>query len=292
MPLRGYSSKPNKYHMIHIITNHHETLKWLGVQANYLSANTTANYRVYCGTTDILDPATLNSTHETVGMSEKYCFDLLTTVINNHGDKLNSLASLIDTEEGIGEDDIIIFLDPDAFPIERGWNERIKEWLQQVPVLAISREENPEPLLKPDQKPYPHPCFLATTLKFWKENNLSWEIDPAQGASCAGVLLKKWLDENQIQWGKMLRSNCSNLHPLNFGVYGGLIYHHGSGNRPTYDSVDIWSRPELAQKYGVSLDLHFPQLVEFNGEISDLVFRKIEEDTNFIRMYFCGRDRL
>jgi len=70
-----------------------------------------------------------------------------------------------------------------------------------------------------------------------------------------------------------------------------LIYHHGSGNRPIYDSIDIWSRPELSQKYGVSLDLHFPELLEFNQKVSDLVFDAISNDSNFINMYFCGFDR-
>lgn len=277
--------------MIHIITNHHETLKWLKLQSSYLAQHTVNEYKVYCGTTDIQDCDDLESLREENAPLENYIFDNLESVVNRHADKLNALVNLIG-ESASSDDDILIFLDPDTLPIEKAWDEQLRGWLKQAPLLAISREENPEPLLKPNQKPYPHPCFLATTLKFWKENKLSWDLDESQGASCAGVLLKKWLDENQIQWGKMLRSNCFNLHPLNFGVYGSLIYHHGSGNRPTYDSVDIWCRPELSQKYGVSLDLHFPELLEFNEQLSDLVFREIEKNSNFIRMYFCGRDRI
>jgi hypothetical protein len=188
------------------------------------------------------------------------------------------------------DDDLLIFLDPDALPIRKGWESFIRKGLLNNQAIAISREENIEPLLREDQKPYPHPCFFATTVKFWKENDLSWDLDPAQGASCAGVLLKKWFIDSGNKWGKMLRTNCFNLHPLNFGVYGNIIYHHGSGNRPIYDSIDIWARPELSSKYGVSLDLHWPQLLEFNQKISDLVFDTIVNDKTFISMYFAGRE--
>ena len=269
--------------MIYIITNHHETLKWLPIQSDYLNKNTTAEYHVVCGTTDIKDsPPPLDN----------YAFDILENVPNNHADKLNYLFNLVDNDQNFSEEDLLVFLDPDAFPIVEGWDQELHKHIVQggVPLIAVSREENPEPLLTEDQKPYPHPCFLATTLKFWKENNLSWELDPSQGASTAGVLLKKWLDKNNITWAKLLRTNCFNLHPLNFAVYGNMIYHHGSGNRPVYDSIDVWSRPELSKKYGVSLDLYHPELLEFNQKLSDLVFNYIKNDKGFIRMYFEGKE--
>jgi len=221
-------------------------------------------------------------------LEERYHFDTLKGAPNNHGDKMNQLFKIADRKSP-KDDDLIIFLDPDAFPIVSQWIELIKHTLLQIPLVAISREENIEPLLRDDQKPYPHPCFTATTYKFWKQNSLSWDLNPSEGASCAGVLLKKWLQENNHKWGKLLRSNVYNLHPLNYGVYGDIIYHHGSGNRPTYDSVDIWARPVLSQKYGVGIDLHYPALLEFNGAVSKLVAEYIEKDHNFINYYFLGK---
>lgn len=269
--------------MIHIITNHHETLKWIEIQSTYLKNNTNNDYKVYCGVSDLpgeVKPPSI----------ERYNFDNLENVENKHAYKMNHLSDTIDMSKE-DPNDMLVFLDPDALPVQQGWDQFVKDALEKHKVIAISREENIEPLLRPDQRPYPHPCFLATTLGFWKKNKLSWDIDPSQGADCAGVLLKKWLAENNHDWGRLLRSNCFNLHPLNFAVYGHLIYHHGSGNRPIYDSIDIWSRPELSQKYGVSLDLHFPELLEFNQKVSDLVFDAISNDSNFINMYFCGFDR-
>jgi hypothetical protein len=274
--------------MIHIITNHHETLKWLNLQSEYLENNTSEDYKVYCGTTDIIDGDTSQKTFK------NYSFYELKSVVNRHADKLNALVEKIETNGIVANDDLLVFLDPDALLIQPGWEKKLKDFIlnKGVPIVAICREENIEPLLREEQKNYPHPCFLATSVGFWRNNNLSWDLDPSQGASCAGVLLKKWLDNKGIKWGKLLRSNCFNLHPLNFGVYGNMIYHHGSGNRPTYDSIDVFSRPELASKYGVSLDLHFPELLNFNDNLSNLVFEEVSKNADFIRMYFCGRDRL
>tara|TARA_B100001123_G_scaffold434907_1_gene562334 strand:+ start:8139 stop:8966 length:828 start_codon:yes stop_codon:yes gene_type:complete len=273
--------------MIHIITNHHKTLKWLNLQSEYLQKNTIDAYKVYCGATDLEVGIEEEKQNFSDSIKELYEFHTLENVINRHPDKLNYLVNLITLNEE-NKNDLLVFLDPDAFPIFEAWDTQIKTWLEQLPVFAINRGENIEPLLKENQKPYPHPCFFATTIKFWKENNLSWDIDSSQGADCAGVLLKKWLDQNNHGWGKLIRTNCFNLHPLNFGVYGNMIYHHGSGNRPVYDSIDIWSRPGLAQKYGVSLDLNFPGLLTFNKKISDLVFEQITDSEDFIKKYFLG----
>jgi len=264
--------------MIHIITNHHETPKWIKLQSTYLKANTTEKYRVCCGLTDMATAPDLTSSN--------YAHYAL-QVRNVHSDKLNALFGIIE-RENFEDDDLLVFLDPDALLFKKGWNLQIRKYLQEYAVVAISREENIEPLLRDDQKPYPHPCFFVTTAKFWKENNLSWDLDPSQGAECAGVLLKQFFDQRNIKWKRLLRTNSYDLHPLNFGVYDDIIYHHGSGNRPVYDSIDVWGREELAQEYGVGLDLHWPELLDFNTSLSELVFKHITEDQKFIRRYFRG----
>ena len=276
--------------MIHIITNHHQTPRWLPTQATYLARYTNQAYKVHCGITEFPEETCLNELISRYDVLKSYEFHKLEGVENNHGTKLGYLADLVTTEEMNGEAPLV-FLDPDAFPIQQRWDEFVTSEFNRHPALAISREENPEPLLADDYKPYPHPCFFATTLNFWKEHKLSWEIDPDRGADCAGQVLKKWFDSSKHTWSRLLRTNCYDLHPLNYGVYGNMIYHHGSGNRPVYDSIDIWSRPALARKYGVSMDLHFPELLDFNQGVSDLVFEAINTNSNFIKMYFCGEER-
>lgn len=267
--------------MIHVITIHHETPKWVDLQAQYLEKNTHEPYTVYCGITDMHFPS-----EDRVSRNYRF-YDL--NVPNQHADKLNALYRIQTERDDCHDDDLLLFLDPDALIFLNKWDQRLRTYLKTFNVVAISREENIEPLLRDDQKPYPHACFLATTVKFWKEHKLSWDLDPSQGAECAGVLLKKFLDGNGIQWKRLLRTNAYNLHPLNFGIYDDMIYHHGSGNRPVYDSIDIWGRKELAEAYGVGLDLHWPELLEFNSSLSTLVFNYIEKDERFIRRYFLGK---
>lgn len=266
--------------MIHVITNHHETPKWINLQSKHLEKYTSDSYKVCCGITDM--ELSLKDHKVT-----NYNFYNI-RVPNVHSDKLNELYRIQTEVFDCQDDDLLVFLDPDALMFMNNWDKKIRDYLLDFEVVAISREENIEPLLREDQKPYPHPCFLATTVKFWRENNLSWDLDPSQGAECAGVLLKQFLDQNNIEWKRLLRTNVYNLHPLNFGIYDDMIYHHGSGNRPVYDSIDIWSREELAQAYGVGLDLHWPELLDFNTSLSELVFKHITEDQKFIRRYFRG----
>jgi len=291
--------------MIHIVTNHHETLRWLKLQSYFLAKNTPPEheYRVYCGVTDI-DAKRQEGLEEVLDSGlptlANHTFFKLENVINNHGTKLDELSKIVIEQGDWSPDDLLIFIDPDAFPIENTWlhflmealrgKSLLKDFPGGCPLIAISREENPEPLLKDELKPYPHPCFCATTVGYWKEKKLSWKIDPSRRIETAGVILKELVEEED-NWGRLLRTNCYNLHPLNFGVYGHFIYHHGSGNRPTYDSADIWSRPQLAEKYGVSLDLHFPNLPIFNDRLSNLVYEAIHKDENFIHMYFSGKER-
>ena len=45
--------------------------------------------------------------------------------------------------------------------------------------------------MREEQKNYPHGSFVATTVGFWKNNNLSWDLDHSKGADCIGVLLKE-----------------------------------------------------------------------------------------------------
>ena len=250
------------------MTNHHKTHKWMNIQSKYIKKNTKTDYKIICGITD-------------------FSIKDISSELNLRHSKMNKMAEILSTFEP-HDTDIIVFIDPDAFPITEDWYGIICKKLEKYPFLAISREENIEPLLNDKFKPYPHPCFCATTYGFWKKNNLSWALDPNRGASCAGVLLGESFKNNNIEWYKMLRTNCCDLHPLMFGIYDNMIFHNGSGNRPAYDSIDIWVRKELSDKYGVSVDLHYPGLIEFNNSLSDLVFDFMQKDDDFIKYYFMG----
>ena len=58
-----------------------------------------------------------------------------------------------------------------------------------------------------------------------------------------------------IKWTKIRRSNSHSFHPLWFGVYSDLIYHHGAGSRPFFCALDYQKLPKwkfLLLKYGLA----------------------------------------
>ena len=257
--------------MINIATVHHDTAKFMGIQNYYLRGNTGENFRVFCGASNV---------QATVPYYKIFDFSNFS---DQHWARLDYLAGAICEESS--DDDLLIFMDSDAFPIT-GWEKEIRQFLNNFAIAAIVRKENPEKLLSVEDCNYPHPCFFATTVGFWKKNKLSWGLDPSTGAQSAGVLLHRKLKELGIKWKPLLRSNAINIHPLYFGIYGNLIYHHGAGNREVYDSIDIWNRPLLGNK--VDLDLRYPAIPQFNNKLSNLVFEEIATDPNFIRVFLGG----
>jgi hypothetical protein len=267
--------------MIYFITIHHETGKFFNLQAKYIRTFTTKEYKIYCGMSGI---TTVDAQQHNI---EFHNIINLTDVKNQHWFRMNYLFNALQQHESLQPDDLVIFIDGDAFPID-SWEQKISSYLQAYPIAAIQRRENPEPLLREEQKRYPHPCFFATTVKFWVENKLEWRLDPFQGAHTAGVLIKMWLDEQKLESRPLLRTNAFNIHPLYFGIYDDIIYHHGAGNRIVYDSVDIWTRKGLNP--GVDLDLRYPIIPEFNKKLSDLVYNQILEDDKYIKIFFGGRE--
>ncbi len=211
--------------MIYIATVHWLDDMWIDIQLKYFKRYLPDDsYRVY---------AFLNGIDPT-----PYCeriHYINTGDIQAHVTKLNILASEIC--KVAGSDDVIYFIDGDAFPVG-DIDSFITRQLLQTDLVAVQRLEN-------EGDPQPHPSFCATTVRFWKEIGGDWGQGPRwktySGASRTdvGALLWEKLNKNGIDWFPMHRSNKINLHPLWFGVYHELIYHHGAAFRTPYCMVDI-----------------------------------------------------
>lgn len=211
--------------MIHIATVHWLDATWVEIQCRYFARwMKDTPYRLY-GFLNGIDP-------EPYRQSFAY---ISTEPIVAHITKLNLLADEI-CRVGHPED-IIIFIDGDAFPVN-DFVPFVMKQLQNFPLVAIQRLEN-------EGDPQPHPSFCATTIKFWQEIKGDWSKGPkwrtntgTMRSDTGGVLWDK-LTRAGIAWKPILRSNAVNLHPLWFGIYGDLIYHHGAAFRTPYCSVDI-----------------------------------------------------
>jgi hypothetical protein len=211
--------------MINIATVHWQTAKWIDPQLHYLDRALGVPYRVFASLNGIDDPATAGRFH--------YAADLE----GSHAAKLNQLAGVI--AEDAGGDDVLIFLDGDAFPVRP-----LVPWIDDVlaghPLAAVRRDENLG-------DPHPHPSFCATTVGFWTDFGGDWLpgaswINEAgrEVADTGGNLLAK-LRHDGIDWLPLLRTNTYNPHPVWFGVYDHRIYHHGAGFQETRVERADWA---------------------------------------------------
>ncbi len=220
--------------MIHIATVHWKTDRWIDIQLRYLRKYINEEFRVY---------AFLN------GIDTKYkklFYYTLDKDIQEHYIKLNLLGEVIKLSSKNKNEDLIFFLDGDAFPIGDIVT-FVREKISSHKLIAIQRIENCGDV-------QPHPAFCATTVGFWAKINGTWAkgFEWKDNYGCAitdvgGELLKILMD-NKINWLPLLRSGQLSSHPVWFGIYENLIYHHGAGFRTPVSRYD--DRAEINdQKY-------------------------------------------
>ena len=265
--------------MIHIATVHWELDDWVDIQLKYLNRHIQEPFQVY---------AYLNRLK--IDHAQKFFYSS-TEDIKAHAVKLNLLADHICATAD--DNDLLIFIDGDALPvgdiITYG-----REKLQEYKLIAVQRREN----FGDDQ---PHPCFCLTTVGFWKEidgdwlDGYIWKNLNNKLVNDVGGNLLKLLREKQVAWYPMLRSNKKNLHPLFFGVYDDLIYHHGAGFRSPYSRVDGVNDGKTSGFNDLGLLEKFHKKLLFkrnkkktkklNSEITAEIFNSIQTDDSFYREF-------
>jgi hypothetical protein len=244
--------------MLHIATVHWIHDEWVDIQLEYLHRHIKTTFRVY---------AFLHGKAE--AHREKYFYSNIEPVVV-HELKLNLLAEIIGYHLE-GPDDEIMFLDGDAFPIGDVYSFGLEK-MQETPLIAIQRKEN-------DGDPQPHPSFCMTTYRFWKEihgdwkRGYQWQNARGELVTDVGANLLQILKNNNIPWHPLLRSNIYNIHPLWFGVYDNLIYHHGAGFRTPMSRADKGTPLEKRKN------------LEKNLQQSSDVFQRIKSDPEFYREF-------
>jgi hypothetical protein len=195
-----------------------------------------------------------------------------------HWDNLNRLGQRVIEEGDPG--DAIVFLDGDAFPVAR-LRPALERMLAEAPLVAVRRDENLG-------DPMPHPVFCATSVGFWRELGGDWtpdasvrnELGEGLPRDPGGVLLRQLAKEG-IEWTPLLRSADLGAHPLFFGVYGGLIYHHGAGFRRTVSRLDMAGAPSRRRWLGLTRALYLARIARRNARLSREVRARIETDPAF-----------
>jgi hypothetical protein len=270
--------------MIHVATVHWNSDRWIPIQLAYLKRNIPGPYRVYAWLNGIANPP-LDAFHYAC-----------TEPVQEHPIKLNILADIIYFDSN-RDDDIIVFLDGDAFPIA-DIERYVREKLKSFPLVAVQRRENAG-----DRQP--HPCFCATTVGFWRrirgdwKAGHQWQNSTGRSVTDVGGNLLKQLTDAIIPWHQMLRTNKKNPHPIFFAIYDNVVYHHATGFR------DAWSRSDekafkearlrldqaslgerILKKYmPFARRRHKESLRVVNRRMSAEVFARIEKDPDFYREF-------
>ena len=200
--------------MLHIATVHHGSPRWIGIQLAGLREHITA-------------PFTTWTSLEGIDASEGHGFDRVIDQAGRHAGKLNHLAFEIEAQAA--PEDLVMFLDGDAFPIADPMP-LVEEALSRAKLVAVRREEN-----LGDRQP--HPLFCVTRVATWRElggdwsGGYRWEDRLGRRVSDVGGNLLRQLELTGTPWVEVLRTNTREPDPVFFGIYGGVIYHHGAGFR-------------------------------------------------------------
>ncbi len=196
--------------MVHVATVHFRSPRWIEIQVTHLRRHI---------------PAPLTIWGSVQGIDAGYAahFDRAIEHIGNatHPEKLNHLALEISNEAA--DDDLLMFLDGDAFPIA-DLGSLLASALSEAPLLAVRRVEQAN-------EPHPHPCFCVTTVGFWRRlpgdwsRGYTWIDENGVAASGVGANLLRALEITDSPWLELHQAGAL------FGVYGGVVYHHGAAFR-------------------------------------------------------------
>lgn len=253
--------------MINIATVHHHDPAWINIQISQFEKHLSMPYKVWASL-------------EGIPTDCEDMFDVVIPSVGKHEGKLNLLAAEI--AETQGDDDLILFIDGDAFPV--GNLEPICRLAREYyDLIAVQRLENLGDI-------QPHPLFTLMSIGTWKlldgdwSGGYPWINQAGERVSDVGGNLLRSIERTSATWHPIRRSNQRNLHPLWFGIYGGIVYHHGAGFRFPVSRVDVersrlYSGGSDGTKVQNILNRFAKKLIAHRGaRLSEKVFTLLETD--------------
>jgi hypothetical protein len=264
--------------VLYVVTVHYQSSKWIDIQIRQLRRTITVPFRTFAVLNEI-DPA----------FDDR--FDTVISAKGPHEGKLNLMAAEI---MAVGHpDDILLFLDGDAFPIADPMP-AIEQALAGSSLVAVRRDEN-----WGDRQP--HPSFCAVRLSEWERLHGDWSRgsvwlnNSGHRVTDVGGNLLASLERSGSTWTPLLRTNVWNPHPLWFGIYGGIVYHHGAGFRDPRSRVDREASDStfgqglpVVGRVARSVNLRrkrrtVDRLVRQSVSLSDDWYTRIQADPDFYR---------
>ena len=292
--------------MLHILTLHLGD-KWIDIQKKQIERFISEPYKIYARLGDGGDGKE-KWKYESDDKGNKITgskYIDTTVVYDKHKDKydgaisgaqhwVHSMGKLLDylmINQELKPTDTILILDSDAFPISP-MTDFLEKTLEKYPLVSAQ-----EPMHEWDRDPLyliPHPMFMAFKAKHILEgkltNHLRKFVQDKNNNWWGGILL--WLIENDYKYYALKRSNKVNVHPLYFGIYGDMIYHHWAGSRNMITRPDRLRVGQNADDANITPNQQkkLDKIALENAKMSDEVFSKLkdEKEIDKIMMYFKG----
>jgi hypothetical protein len=255
--------------VIHVGTLHYRDSRWIDVQLAYLGRNTDAEARTYVSLEGV--PAAsargfdVALEHDGVAEGRKAAFRIEA--------KLDRLTRRM--VDDAGREDLIVVMHGDTLVLP-GWLPAVRGMVDESRFCGIRRDEIGEPI--------PHWSFCATTAGLWNDLDATWAHGPRHWdfygyvVTDTGAMLLEDLERNGVPWRPLLRSNAVDVHPLWFGIYGDVVYHHGAGFRTPVSRFDSSSYRHLP--VGVRNAIGVGKRVR-NTWLSRRMYRRARSDPDF-----------
>jgi|1_EtaG_2_1085319.scaffolds.fasta_scaffold01961_3 hypothetical protein len=304
--------------MIHIITYHYTTTAWLEIQKRHILKFTDSEktpYRLYLAkyNLELPDDFELLDNWQLVDLDVVYPEEGL----NEHYIQMNWVYENY-VKEQMKDDDIIIFLDSDAFPCQQRWLEsvgvnllgpeyekersaredhEIPENFQTLDAIVIHFLEDRGVAQPEEYYPYPDLCFFAATKKTIEDNNLKFYIDPHNPIhQNPGFGMKDRIQSVGLNVAPLVRTNTFNAHNVMFGVYGHMLYHQHCGSRAIvgrplktawahtdktrhcYTGFDLYGRTRIGNWLTQEFQEECKDIIETNAEIFDIIYNRLYND--------------
>jgi len=247
--------------MIHITSTHYQDPYWIKIQLDSIKKHIKVPYKTY------MAHAAMPEMYESFESE----VDFLYQHTMKKGSKFHNMDGtrycVPHIKKNMGPGDIVIKIDSDAFFIN-DIDEKYVKFVNDNKFIAMK-----EPLHEADTTLHtPHPAYYAFTSKFLNDGltDALTKLQPRNSNWWGGVI--SWLSHHKIEWKPMTRSNEVNLHPIYFGLYGDLIYHHWAGSRHMITRFDRAN----ATKCG----LHIDDVEKENQKLSKVAKDEIQLDVD------------
>ena len=179
-------------------------------------------------------------------------------------------------KENMNDSDVFMRFDSDAILID-DIDEKFIDKIKQKNFISVQEPQHEWDL----NYETPHPSFWAFPCKLLNEgldNAMGEIIEDGHSNWWGGVV--KWLKLNNITYYPLNRTNKINLHPLYYGIYSDLIYHHWAGSR------DMITRPD--RKRAKELNLDIESIKEENHKLNQEVRNQLKHQVCEFIEYLKG----